>query len=64
MGGLDEYMIGGLTRAYPQPCLALFILLKYVELEGEYRSAPVRLIFFAPLPFWGRVRFIGQSLEI
>ncbi len=61
MGGLDEYMIGGLVRAYPQPCLGLFILLKYVGLKGEYPSAPRDPVFvFAPLPFWGRVRFLTK----
>ncbi len=60
MGGLDEYMIGGVVRAYPQPSLAMTILLKYVGLEGECPSAPrPRSFFFAPLPFRGRVRFIG-----
>ncbi len=40
MGGLDEYMIGGLVRAYSHPCLELFILLKYVGVKGECPSAP------------------------
>ncbi len=55
-------MIGGLVRAYPQPYLTQFNLLKYGNEKGECPSAPPYGTFFAPLPFWGRVRFDGRKL--
>ncbi len=56
MGGLEEYMIGGLPRAYPQPCLGLLILLKYVEFKGECPSAPRTADFFLRLSPFGKER--------
>ncbi len=58
-------MIGGLVRAYPHPCLALFSLLKYVGLEGECPSAPGPRTFFCVSPLLGKSAiFIGQTFEI
>ncbi len=57
-------MIGRLVGAYPQPCVELFILLKYVGLEGACPSAPRDPVFvFAPLPFWGRGGLFDKFLE-
>ncbi len=53
-------MIGGLVRAYPHPCLALFSLLKYVGLEGECPSAPGPRTFFCVSPLLGKRLFSGQ----
>ncbi len=61
MRRLDEWMIGGLVRAYPQPYLAMFNLLKYVGLKGERPSAPRRVLFSRLSPFGEECVFMEKT---